>query len=62
MNPLLGGWPGYWLLRTLCKRPSMVSRHDGPPEGLESCPDPRVRQFVHGEAGERLREISLGRA
>jgi phospholipid/cholesterol/gamma-HCH transport system ATP-binding protein len=35
--------------------------YDGPPEGLESCPDPRVRQFVHGEAGERLREISLGR-
>ncbi len=33
--------------------------YDGPPEGLESCPDPRVRQFVRGEAGERLREMAL---
>ena len=29
--------------------------YDGPPEGLEDHPDPRVRQFVRGEAGERLR-------
>lgn len=30
---------------------------DGPPSQLDSCPDPRVRQFVHGEAGERLMEM-----
>jgi phospholipid/cholesterol/gamma-HCH transport system ATP-binding protein len=31
---------------------------DGPPEELEHCPDPRVGQFVRGEAGERLREMA----
>jgi phospholipid/cholesterol/gamma-HCH transport system ATP-binding protein len=31
--------------------------YDGPPENLEDHPDPRVRQFVRGEAGERLREM-----
>ena len=31
---------------------------DGPPEHLNSFPDPRVRQFVRGEAGERLREMA----
>jgi len=35
--------------------------YDGPPEGLEDHPDSRVRQFVRGEAGERLRELSQGR-
>ncbi len=34
--------------------------YDGPPEGLEDDPDSRVRQFVRGEAGERLRELSSG--
>src|SRR5438552_709724 len=29
---------------------------DGTPEELEKCPDSRVRQFVAGEAGERLSE------
>ena len=33
---------------------------DGPPSDLEHAEDRRVRQFVHGEAGERLTEISLG--
>lgn len=33
--------------------------YDGPPEGLETHPDPRVHQFVNGEAGERLREMAL---
>ena len=33
--------------------------YDGPPEDLESCPDPRVGQFVRGEAGERLREMAM---
>ena len=32
--------------------------YDGPPDGLEACPDPRVGQFVRGEAGERLRELA----
>jgi len=31
--------------------------YDGPPELLESCQDRRVRQFVRGEAGERLMEL-----
>ncbi|AMV39973.1 ABC transporter ATP-binding protein [Planctomyces sp. SH-PL62] len=32
--------------------------YDGPPDGLEDAADPRVRQFVRGEAGERLRELA----
>lgn len=39
--------------------PQMI--YDGPPENLHDHPDPRVRQFVRGEAGERLRELSLAR-
>lgn len=35
--------------------------YDGPPDNLENHPDIRVRQFVRGEAGERLREIGQGR-
>jgi phospholipid/cholesterol/gamma-HCH transport system ATP-binding protein len=31
---------------------------DGPPSGLEDSGDGRVTQFVHGEAGERLMEMS----
>jgi phospholipid/cholesterol/gamma-HCH transport system ATP-binding protein len=31
---------------------------DGPPAELRRCPDPRVRQFVEGEAGERLTELA----
>jgi len=30
---------------------------DGPPSVLDRCDDARVRQFVHGEAGERLMEM-----
>jgi phospholipid/cholesterol/gamma-HCH transport system ATP-binding protein len=30
---------------------------DGPPSDLEKSPDRRVRQFVHGEAGQRLMEL-----
>lgn len=30
---------------------------DGPPEGMDSCRDRRVRQFVNGEAGQRLMEM-----
>jgi phospholipid/cholesterol/gamma-HCH transport system ATP-binding protein len=36
--------------------------YDGPPIHMENAPDPRVGQFVRGEAGERLREMELGRA
>jgi phospholipid/cholesterol/gamma-HCH transport system ATP-binding protein len=36
--------------------------YDGPPETIESAADPRVRQFVRGEAGERLRELAQLRA
>jgi phospholipid/cholesterol/gamma-HCH transport system ATP-binding protein len=35
--------------------------YDGPPAGLEDNRDPRVRQFVRGEAGERLREMAQNR-
>jgi len=35
--------------------------YDGPSENLESCRDPRVGQFVRGEAGERLRELARQR-
>ena len=31
---------------------------DGAPEALRQCADPRVRQFVEGEARERLREMA----
>jgi phospholipid/cholesterol/gamma-HCH transport system ATP-binding protein len=30
---------------------------DGPPSELDRCKDARVRQFVHGEAGQRLMEL-----
>ncbi len=30
---------------------------DGPPSEIDQCPDRRVRQFVNGEAGERLMEM-----
>lgn len=30
---------------------------DGPPDGLATAPDPRVRQFVEGEARDRLTEL-----
>jgi phospholipid/cholesterol/gamma-HCH transport system ATP-binding protein len=35
--------------------------YDGPPDALEDHEDPRVRQFVRGEAGERLRELAQQR-
>lgn len=34
--------------------------YDGPPSELEHAEDRRVRQFVHGEAGERINEMSQG--
>jgi len=35
--------------------------YDGPPDALEDHPDARVRQFVRGEAGERIREMAQNR-
>src|SRR5262245_3238274 len=35
--------------------------YDGPPSELDRCPDRRVRQFIHGEAGERLMEMREAR-
>lgn len=32
--------------------------YDGPPEGAFTSSDPRVSQFVHGQAGERLKELA----
>ncbi len=46
----------YPLSRLGPDEPQMI--YDGPPEGLEDHPDARVRQFVRGEAGERLRELA----
>jgi phospholipid/cholesterol/gamma-HCH transport system ATP-binding protein len=34
---------------------------DGPPSELENYPDRRVRQFVRGEAGQRLMELREAR-
>ncbi len=31
--------------------------YDGPPDAIDEAPDARVRQFVRGEAGERLMEM-----
>jgi phospholipid/cholesterol/gamma-HCH transport system ATP-binding protein len=31
--------------------------YDGPPDRIERCADPRVTQFIRGEAGERLMEM-----
>ncbi len=49
----------YPLPRLRPDEPQMI--YDGPPDDLERNPDDRVRQFVLGEAGERLRELSQGR-
>jgi phospholipid/cholesterol/gamma-HCH transport system ATP-binding protein len=46
----------YPLARLKPGEPQVI--YDGPPEGLETHPDPRVSQFVRGEAGERLREMA----
>jgi phospholipid/cholesterol/gamma-HCH transport system ATP-binding protein len=35
--------------------------YDGPPSELDKTADSRVRQFVHGEAGERLSELRESR-
>ena len=35
--------------------------YDGPPSELDKTTDRRVKQFVHGEAGERLTELREAR-
>jgi len=45
----------YPLERLKEKEPQII--YDGPPNQIERCPDPRVTQFVRGEAGERLMEM-----
>ena len=46
----------YPLARLEPGAPQMI--YDGPPTGLEDHEDSRIRQFVRGEAGERLRELA----
>ncbi len=50
----------YPLARLAANEPQII--YDGPPEEAENAADPRVRQFVRGEAGERLRELAQLRA
>ncbi|MGZ3384913.1 MAG: ABC transporter ATP-binding protein [Isosphaeraceae bacterium] len=50
----------YPLGRLAPNEPQII--YDGPPEEIENAADPRVRQFVRGEAGERLRELAQLRA
>jgi phospholipid/cholesterol/gamma-HCH transport system ATP-binding protein len=45
----------YPLSRLERDEPQMI--FDGRPEEIEACDDPRVTQFVNGEAGERLMEM-----
>jgi phospholipid/cholesterol/gamma-HCH transport system ATP-binding protein len=51
------------MLYPLARLPASESQviYDGPPSELDSCGDDRVRQFVHGEAGERLMELREAR-
>jgi phospholipid/cholesterol/gamma-HCH transport system ATP-binding protein len=49
----------YPLTRLRPDEPQVI--YDGPPEGLEDHRDPRVRQFVRGEAGGRLKEMNSRR-
>jgi phospholipid/cholesterol/gamma-HCH transport system ATP-binding protein len=33
--------------------------YDGPPDGLATSPDDRVRHFVEGNAADRLQEMAI---
>lgn len=46
----------YPLARLRDDEPQVI--YDGPPSGLETAKDVRVRQFVRGEAGERIEELA----
>ncbi len=50
----------YPLSRLQAGEPQVI--FDGPPVEMERSRDRRVVQFVHGEAGERLREMQEARA
>ncbi len=47
------------LSRLAAGEPQII--YDGPPSELDNCRDRRVRQFIHGEAGERLMELREAR-
>ena len=49
----------YPLARLEPDEPQVI--YDGPPSEVDNCRDRRVRQFIHGEAGERLMEMREGR-
>jgi phospholipid/cholesterol/gamma-HCH transport system ATP-binding protein len=46
----------YPLSRLLPGEPQIL--FDGSPDQLRDCPEPRVRQFIEGEARERLQELA----
>ena len=46
----------YPLARLKDDEPQII--FDGPPADLERSTDPRVTQFVRGEAGERITELA----
>jgi phospholipid/cholesterol/gamma-HCH transport system ATP-binding protein len=48
------------LSRLNANEPQVI--YDGPPSELDKTADRRVRQFVHGEAGERLTELRESRS
>ncbi len=50
----------YPLARLAPNEPQII--YDGSPEEAENASDPRVRLFVRGVAGERLREMAQLRA
>lgn len=50
----------YPLSRLSAGEPQVI--YDGPPSALDRTGDRRVRQFVHGEAGERLMELRESRS
>jgi phospholipid/cholesterol/gamma-HCH transport system ATP-binding protein len=45
----------YPLSRLAADEPQLI--YDGPSDEIDDCRDPRVSQFIRGEAGERLMEI-----
>jgi phospholipid/cholesterol/gamma-HCH transport system ATP-binding protein len=50
----------YPLSRLAPDEPQVI--YDGPPSDLDKTHDSRVRQFVHGEAGQRLMELREARS
>ncbi|HOM17943.1 MAG TPA: ABC transporter ATP-binding protein, partial [Thermoguttaceae bacterium] len=50
----------YPLARLQSDEPQIL--YDGPPDGIEQSPDIRVRDFVRGEAEQRLLEIRTGQS